>query len=118
MVAFGYLKVQVGLPVLQLLQLQRLDVEVGPLDPVLEKARSPTIFSVSFLSIQGHALRMKTARWRGSATWSAYINSSDVIVLSNSDIFLRSEWGGVKKGAKTAAMPAPFSVICFAISRM
>ena len=37
MVAFGYLKVQVGLPVLQLLQLQRLDVEVGPLDPVLEK---------------------------------------------------------------------------------
>ena len=82
MVAFGYLKVQVGLPVLQLLQLQRLDVEVGPLDPVLEKARSPTIFSVRF------------------------------------DVFLRSEWGGVKKGAKTAAMPAPFSVICFAISRM
>ena len=70
MVAFGYLKVQVGLPVLQLLQLQRLDVEVGPLDPVLEKARSPTIFSVSFLLIQGiaegggHALRMKTARLR------------------------------------------------------
>ena len=57
MVAFGYLKVQVGLPVLQLLQLQRLDVEVGPLDPVLEKARSPTtIFSVSFLSIQGIAV--------------------------------------------------------------